>query len=115
MLNANYKPFIEIKKFNRSSETIKNSLLQFISIMEKTIKLNIYSGAIFNSTLFTWVFYAVAFKSEPFSWNPKGFVMLAVPFVTFSLFYLWGKYEQKLKFGNNLSQLKTCLKEIEEN
>jgi NADH:ubiquinone oxidoreductase subunit 6 (subunit J) len=114
MLSANYKPFIEIKQFNRSSENIKNSLKRFIVIMEKTIKINIYSGAIINSTLFTWVFYAVAFKTEPFSWNLKGFIFIAVPFITFSLFYLLGKYEQKIKFGNHLKKLKSCLKEIEE-
>lgn len=114
MLSSNYKPFIEIKQFSRSSENIKDSLRRFIHIMEKTIKINIYSGALFNSALFTWIFYAFAFKNEPFSWNPKGFILLAIPFVTFTLLYLWSKYEQYLKFGKKLNQLKTCLKEFEE-
>ena len=114
MLTVNFLAFKEIKKFDRSTSTIKASLQKFVKIMEDTIKLNIYSGAIFNAMLFTWIFYATAFKDEPFSWEPKGYIVLAVPFVTFILLYFLGKYEQKLKFGNYVNQLKSNLKDIEE-
>lgn len=113
MLTANYFAFKGIRLFNSSETNIKTSLEKFIKIMGRTIRLNIYSGAIFNAFAITWIFYAIAFKEELFNWNMKGFIVAIVPIVTFVVFYFWGRYEQKLKFGNYLDQLKDNLKSLE--
>lgn len=113
MLFANFLVFRGIINFNHSIN-LKSSLQRFIKIMERTIKLNIYSGTIFNTAAITWVFYAFYFKGEPFLWGARLIVLAIVPFITFTAMYFWSRYEQQLKFGNYLNQLKSNLKDIEQ-
>ena len=115
MLSWNFKAFREIKHFETKATTVKESLARFISIMGLTIKLNVYSGAAFNSVAFGWICYLAN--------NKKGFVegtfqiALMVTLVTILgavIFYYLSRYEQKLKFGNYLNQLKSYLKDLQE-
>ncbi|HCY83008.1 MAG TPA: hypothetical protein DHV22_16125, partial [Xanthomarina gelatinilytica] len=103
------------KNFETKATTVKESLARFIGIMDLTIKLNIYSGAAFNSVAFGWICYLAN--------NKKGFVegmfqiALMVTLATIVgavVFYYLSRYEQKLKFGNYLNQLKSYLKNLQE-
>lgn len=116
MLFWNFKAFREIKQFETSAGDVKESLKRFIGIMGRTIKLNIYSGVAFNSVALSWITYLVN--------NQKGFVegmfpiTLMVILATIAgavIFYYLSRYEQKLKFGNYLNQLKYNLEELKEN
>lgn len=115
MLSWNFRAFREIKRFETKATTIKESLKKFIDIMGKTIKLNVYSGVIFNSIGFGWVAYLLN--------NKKGVVegtFQVTLFVVFVIligavaFYFLSSYEQKVKFGNYLNQLKSNLEDLNE-
>tara|TARA_R110002072_G_scaffold106447_2_gene232484 strand:+ start:27777 stop:28448 length:672 start_codon:yes stop_codon:yes gene_type:complete len=116
MLSWNFRAFREIKHFETRATNVKESLKKFINIMGKTIRLNVYSGAAFNSLALGWICYLVN--------NNKGFVqetyqialliILAI-IVGAVLFYYLSRYEQKMKFGNYLNQLKTNLEDLKEN
>lgn len=115
MLSWNFKAFREIKRFETKATTVKESLTRFISIMERTIKLNVYSGAAFNSVAFGWICYLAN--------NKKGFVegtfqttlmVILATILGAVIFYYLSRYEQKLKFGNYLNQLKSYLKDLQE-
>ncbi|MGB3468232.1 MAG: hypothetical protein WBA74_23300 [Cyclobacteriaceae bacterium] len=115
MLSGNYFAFREIARFNYGVN-LHTSLQRFIKIMEQTIKLNVYSGSIFNSVALTWIFYAFTYRNEPFQWNISGFgSVMIVSVLAFIVMYIISRYEQRLKFGNHLDQLKSQLKEMEEN
>ena len=115
MLSWNFKAFREIKYFETNVSSVKESLKRFIAIMGHTIKLNIYSGAAFNSVAFGWICYLAN--------NKKGFVegtfqiALMVTMATILgavIFYYLSRYEQNLKFGNYLNRLKSYLKDLQE-
>lgn len=115
MLSWNFKAFLEIKYFETRTKSIKKSLGKFIDIMGRTIKLNVYSGTAFNSIALGWIFYLVN--------NKKGFVegtfqialvVIMVTMVSAIVFYYLSGYEQKLKFGNYLNQLKSNLDDLNE-
>ena len=115
MLSWNFKAFREIKHFESRTRSVKESLRRFISIMGRTIKLNIYSGAAFNSIALGWICYLVN--------NKKGFVegtfqiallVILATALGAILFYNLSRYEQKIKFGNYLNQLKSYLKDLQE-
>jgi hypothetical protein len=115
MLSWNLRAFREIKQFETTTATVKESLKRFIGIMGQTITLNIYSGVVFNSIALGWIFYLLN--------NRKGFaegtlqitlMVLAVIVISAVVFYFLSRYEQKIKFGNYLKQLKTNLKDLSE-
>jgi hypothetical protein len=115
MLSWNFKAFREIKCFETNVSSVKESLKRFIAIIGHTIKLNIYSGAAFNSVAFGWICYLAN--------NKKGFVegtfqiALMVTMATILgavIFYYLSRYEQNLKFGNYLNRLKSYLKDLQE-
>ena len=115
MLSWNFRAYREIKQFETSSATIKESLKRFIGIMGRTIKLNIYSGVAFNSIALGWICYLLN--------NRKGFaegvlqitlMVLAAIVIGAVVFFFLSRYEQKVKFGNYLNQLKANLKDLSE-
>jgi hypothetical protein len=115
MLSWNFKAFREIKRFETRATTIKESLKKFIDIMGRTIRLNVYSGVAFNSIALGWICYLVN--------NKKGFIegtfqiillVILVAIVGAVVFYYLSRYEQKVKFGNYLNQLKSNLEDLNE-
>ena len=115
MLSWNFKAFREIKSFETKATTIKESLKKLIHIMEKTIKLNIYSSIAFNSVALGWIAYLVN--------NSKGYIdgifqitllVILVIILGAITFYFLSNYEQKLKFGNYVNQLKSNLEDLNE-
>ncbi|MEO2052550.1 MAG: hypothetical protein ABGX00_12370 [Allomuricauda sp.] len=115
MLSWNIKAFREIKHFETKTINIKESLKKFIDIMGKAIRLNIYSGAAFNSIAFGWIAYLINNKKGFVEGNIK--ITLLIILVTIAgavIFYYLSRYEQKLKFGNYLTQLKSNLKDMDE-
>jgi hypothetical protein len=115
MLTWNFKAFREIKHFEIKAKTVKESLARFIGIMGLTIKLNIYSGAAFNSVAFGWICYLANNKKSLVEGTFQ--IVLMVTLATIAgavIFYYLSRYEQKLKFGNYLNQLKSYLKDLQE-
>lgn len=115
MLSWNFSAFREIKRFETRATSVKQSLGKFIDIMGRTIKLNVYSGAAFNSIALGWIFYLVNSK--------KGFVegtfqialiVILVTILGAVIFHYLSGYEQKVKFGNYLDQLKSNLNDLNE-
>lgn len=115
MLSWNFKAFQEISRFETTTASVKESLMKFINIMEKTIQLNIYSGAAFNALALGWVFYLINSK--------KGFFMDTIEIVLMTtlvmvvgviLSFFMSRFEQKLKFGKNLDVLKENLADLAE-
>lgn len=115
MLSWNFRAFSEIKHFEKSPTSIKESLKRFIAIMGKTIKLNIYSGVAFNSIAFGWIAYLVNNKNH-FVEGAFQVTLLVVLVIIVGavVFYLLSSYEQKVKFGNYLNQLKSNLEDLNE-
>lgn len=115
MLAWNLRAYREIKRFETRATSVKESLEKFVGIMTETIKLNVYSGATFNSIVSGWIFYLVN--------NKKGFIeeafqitliVILVIFCGAVIFYYLSRYEQKVKFGGYLNQLKSNLNDLSE-
>ncbi|MHA7059624.1 hypothetical protein ACWGOQ_0020525 [Aquimarina sp. M1] len=115
MLSWNFKAFREIKRFETSTSNVKESLKKFIDLMQKAIRLNIYFGTAFNAIALGWAWYLVN--------NKKGFIeetllitlmIILVIIVSIVLFYFLSRYEQKIKFGNYVGQLKSYLSDLNE-
>ena len=115
MLSWNFRAFREIKRFETRTTTIKESLYKFIDLMGRTIKLNVYFGTVFNCVALGWICYLVnnkiGFAEGLFQITLIAILVTAVGAV---VFYFLSRYEQKLKFGNYLSQLKSNLEDLNE-
>lgn len=115
MLSWNFRAFGEIKQFERNTTNIKVSLEKFIGIMAQTIKLNVYSSMVFNSVAIGWFAYLLNntqhFIEGTFQITLVVAVVVMVSAITF---YFISSYEQKVKFGNHLDQLKSNLYDLDE-
>ncbi len=115
MLSWNFRAFREIKNFQTIATSVKESLGRVIGIMERTIKLNVYFGALFNAMVLGWVFYLLNNKKDFFMSTIEVVLATALVFlIGIFLFYFLSSYEQKIKFGNYLDQLKLYLKDLQE-
>lgn len=115
MLSWNFKAFREIKYFETNVSSVKESLKRFIAIMGHTIKLNIYSGAAFNSVAFGWICYLANNKKDFVEGTFQIALMVTMATILGAvIFYYLSRYEQKLKFGNYLNRLKSYLKDLQE-
>ena len=115
MLIWNFRAFYEIKQFESKTTNIKVSLEKFIGIMAKTIKLNVYSSIAFNSVALGWIAYLVNNKKHFIEGTfQTALLVAAVVMVSAITFYFLSNYEQKLKFGNYLNQLKSNLNDLNE-
>lgn len=115
MISWNFRAFREIKNFQTITTSVKESLGGVIGIMERTIKLNVYFGVLFNATALGWVFYLLNNKKDFFISTVEVVLATASVFLLGGfLFYFLSIYEQKIKFGNYLNQLKLLLKDLQE-
>ena len=115
MLSWNFKAFRAINLFETNSSNVKASLARFINIMGQTIKLNIYSGAIFNAMALGWIFYLINNKKSYITGTIETILITTSVFISgVVLFYFLSQYEQKIKFGNYLNQLKSNLEDLQE-
>ncbi|MHA7056479.1 hypothetical protein ACWGOQ_0004625 [Aquimarina sp. M1] len=115
MLSWNFKAFQEIKHFETKTTNVKESLVRFINIMGRAIKLNVYSGAVFNSIAFGWICYLANNKKDFVEGTFQITLMVTLAIVLGAVvFYYMSQYEQKVKFGNYLDQLKAFLKDLQE-
>ncbi|NCP60010.1 MAG: hypothetical protein GW839_06880 [Flavobacteriales bacterium] len=115
MLSWNFRAFREINRFETTASTIKESLGKFIRIMEKTIQLNVYFGTVFNTLAFGWIFYIIINRKGFLESNIEIVLMTALVMVVGAILsFFISHFEQKLKFGNYLNQLKSNLKDLDE-
>lgn len=115
MLSWNFRAFREIKRFETRVTNVKESLKKLFSIIGKTIKLNIYFGTTFNSIALGWICY-LANKKMDFVESMFQTILLVIltTVVSAIVFYYLSRYEQKIKFGNYLNQLKSNLEDLDE-
>ncbi|HKL90156.1 MAG TPA: hypothetical protein VJ880_03130 [Allomuricauda sp.] len=115
MLSWNFRAFREIKRFETRATSVKESLQRFIGIMGRTIKLNVYSGAAFNAMVLAWICYLANNKTGfvQGTFQIVGIVILALGLGAVVFYYL-SRYEQMIKFGNYLNQLKSNLDDLSE-
>lgn len=115
MLSWNFKAFQEIKRFETTARSVKKSLEKFVAIMAKTIRLNIYSGTAFNAMVFGWICYLINTKLDVVTGTiPIIFMAIGVIALSGLIFYVLARYEQKVKFGNYVDQLKSNLNDLQE-
>jgi hypothetical protein len=115
MLTWNLRAFREIKRFEISATSVKESLHRFIGIMEKTIKLNVYSETVFNAMALAWVCYLA---NNKIGFADGIFQIVVIVGLALGLgaivFYYLSTYQQKIKFGGYLKQLKSNLDDLGE-
>ncbi|MEM7086674.1 MAG: hypothetical protein AAF489_10860 [Bacteroidota bacterium] len=115
MLAWNFKAFRKIRHFETRSNNVTESLRRFVRIMENTIKLNVYSGVAFNSVAFGWIFYLLNNKKDYFTGAMEVFLMTTLVIIIGGfLSYFLSRFEQKIKFGNYVDQLKSLLNDLKE-
>jgi hypothetical protein len=115
MLTWNLRAFREIKRFETSAMSVKESLHRFIGIMVKTIKLNVYSETAFNAMALAWVCYLA---NNKIGFANGIFQLVVIIGLALGLgavvFYYLSRYQQKIKFGGYLDQLKSNLDNLSE-
>ena len=115
MLSWNFRAFYEIRRFESRASNVKESLQRLIYIMERTIKLNVYSGVSFNSIALGWICYLVNKKMQFVEGILQaGLLVVFATIIGAIAFYYLTRYEQKIKFGNYVSQLKSILMDLDE-
>lgn len=115
MLSWNFRAFREIQNFQMRPINVKLSLARFIGIMGQAIKLNVYSSVVFNSIALGWMCYLVNnYKRFVEGTLQISFLVIGVVSISAFIFYFLSRFEQKMKFGNYLNQLRSNFKDLEE-
>lgn len=114
ILIGNARAFKEIRSFQTKADTIKVSLAHFIGIMERTIRLNIFTNTAFNTLVVGWIGFLIGQRTGIFGEVEPLMVPLALGGLGALLFYRLAQYGQQLKFGRYLDQLKSNLKTLKE-
>lgn len=113
MVYFNYKAYVEIKAVQTTNIDLKENLKSFIDAMNKAIAFNIFSDAFMTPIVFTWVFYAYAFKDQTLGFDLKTFLLFTLPFAIALLSYFFQKFMQYLKFGKYVMKLNTYYDALE--
>lgn len=113
MLGFNYRAYRAIKAIEQQAENVRTTLRQFVSVMEKSIRFNIYSDTFMSPIFISWFYYAYAFRDQPLTWGPRAAVLFILPVLVGFLSFYVQRYIQHLKFGQYLERLKTYLKSLD--
>jgi hypothetical protein len=92
---------------------LKENLRHFISAMKEAIAFNIYSDVIITPIIFTWAYYAYAFKDHTLDFDVRTALLFILPILVGQLSYLLGKFIQHLKFGKYLDRLSSYLESLQ--
>ena len=112
MVSLNLRAYSQIEAVESSALNLKENLQRFIDAMQKAIAFNIYSDVIITPIIFTWVYYAYAFRDQPLDFDGKTVLLFMLPILMGVLSYLLGKFMQQLKFGKYLDRLSGYLESL---
>ena len=115
MVNFNLRAYSQIEAVEYSALNLKENLQNFIGAMNKAIAFNIYSDTFMTPIIFTWVYYAYAFRDHPFDTDLRTAFLFILPILTGVLSYLLGRFMQQLKFGKYLDRLSGYLESLKKN
>ncbi len=115
MVFYNYAAYQQMKLVERSSLNLKENLIFFIKAMNRAIDFNIFSDTLMTPIIFTWVYYAYAFKNRDLELDLRTALLFILPILIGILSFFTQKFMQQLKFGKYLDELKVYLNELQKN
>jgi len=115
MVHLNLRAYSQIEGVEASALNLKENLQGFIVAMKKAIAFNIFSDAFMTPIIFTWVYYAYAFRGHPFDTDVRTALLFILPILFGLLPYLLGRFLQRLKFGKYLDRLSGYLESLKKN
>jgi hypothetical protein len=113
MVYLNLRAYSQIEAVESSAMNLKENLRHFISAMKEAIAFNIYSDVIITPIIFTWAYYAYAFKDHTLDFDVRTALLFILPILVGQLSYLLGKFIQHLKFGKYLDRLSSYLESLQ--
>lgn len=113
MVYFNYQAYCQIKNIQHSSLNLKDYLKSFITAMHKAIAFNIFSDAFITPIIFTWVYYAFAFKEHRLGFDLRTVLLFVLPILIGILSYFFQRFMQRLKFGKYLDRLNGYLDSLQ--
>lgn len=113
MVYFNFQAYSRIKAVQSSSLNLKDNLERFVYAMKTGIAFNIYSDAFITPIIFTWAYYAYAFRDQPFDTDVRTALLFILPILVGVLSYLLGRFLQHLKFGKYLDRLGGYLESLQ--
>lgn len=115
MVNFNLRAYAQIEAVETSALNLKENLQDFIGAMKKAIAFNIFSDTIMTPIIFTWVYYAYAFRDHPLDTDGRTALLFILPILVGVISYLLGRFMQQLKFGKYLGRLSSYLDSLQKN
>ncbi|WP_424989370.1 hypothetical protein [Flagellimonas sp.] len=115
VLYHNFRAYAQIKAIQSSVMNLKGNLEAFIATMERAITFNIYSDTLLTPIIFTWIYYAYAFKDSTLGYDLPTALLFVWPLVTGVSIYFLQRFMQHLKFGKYLAQLRYYLDMLKKN
>lgn len=115
MVFFNYQAYSQIKSIQNSSLNLKDNLKSFIKAMRKAIAFNIFSDTFITPLIFTWVYYAYAFKEYQLGFDSRTVLLFVFPILIGILSYFFQRFMQRLKFGKYLDRLTSYLDSLQKN
>ena len=115
MVYFNYEAYRQIKRIQKSSLNLKDNLKSFIIAMRKAIAFNIFSDTFIAPIIFTWIYYAYAFKEHQAGFDSRTALLFVLPVLIGILSYLFQRFMQRLKFGKYLDRLTSFLDSLQKN
>ncbi|NBC67094.1 MAG: hypothetical protein GVY07_15735 [Bacteroidetes bacterium] len=113
MVFLNLRAYSKIEAIESSALNLKENLQHFIDAMQTAIAFNIYSDVIISPIIFTWAYYAYAFRDQSLDFDGRTVLLFMLP-ILFGVFsYLLGKFIQNLKFGKYLDRLSSYLDSLQ--
>lgn len=114
VLYFNFQAYSRINAIQDSAFNLKENLQHFIVAMQRAIAFNIYSDTFIAPVIFTWAYYAWAFRNHSIDTDLRTALLLIIPLLVGLLSYRFEKYLQQLKFGKYLNRLSGYLDSLEE-
>lgn len=113
MVYLNLRAYSQIEAVESSVLNLKENLQHFISAMKDAIAFNIYSDVIITPIIFTWAYYAYAFRDHTLDFDVRTALLFILPILVGVLSYLLGRFMQHLKFGRYLGRLSGYLESLQ--
>jgi hypothetical protein len=111
----NYQAYSRIDAIETSALNLKENLRHFIAAMKRAIAFNIYSDTFIAPIIFTWAYYAYAFKDHSLDADIRTALLFIVPVVVGLLSYILEKVIQQSRFGKYLERLSEYLNSLQKN
>ena len=115
MVYFNYQAYSQIKSIQNSTLNLKENLQGLIKAMRKAIAFNIFSDTFITPIIFSWVYYAYAFKEHQLGFDSRTVLLFVLPILIGILSFFFQRLMQRLKFGKYLDRLTRYLDFLQKN